>query len=33
VGQRLKLTIIRDGREQTIEVELEARPHSKEVNS
>lgn len=33
VGQKLKLTIVRDGQEQIIEVELEARPRSKEVNS
>ena len=32
VGQTLKLTIMRDGRERTIEVTLEARPASKEVN-
>lgn len=33
VGQTLKLTVIRDGQEQIIEVELQARPRSKEVNS
>jgi len=32
VGQTLKLTIIRDGRERTIEVTLEARPSPEEVN-
>ena len=32
VGQTLNLTIIRDGREQTIEVTLEARPSPEEVN-
>jgi 2-alkenal reductase len=33
VGQTLKLTIIRDGQEQTIEVTLEARPGPEEANS
>jgi 2-alkenal reductase len=32
VDQTLNLTIIRDGREQTIEVSLEARPSPEEVN-
>ena len=32
VGQTLNLTIIRDGRERTIEVTLEARPSTEEVN-
>ena len=32
VGQALKLTIVRDGQERTIEVTLEARPDSEEVN-
>ena len=32
VGQTLKLTIVRDGRERTIEVTLEARSAPKEVN-
>lgn len=32
VGQTLKLTIVRDGRERTIEVRLEARPAPQEVN-
>lgn len=32
VGQTLNLTIIRDGRERTIEVTLEARPGPEEVN-
>lgn len=33
VGQTLKLTIVRDGQERTIEVTLEARPSPKEANS
>ena len=32
VGQTLQLTIVRDGRERTIEVTLEARPGPEEVN-
>ncbi len=32
IGQTLKLTITRDGREQSIEVTLEARPNPEEVN-
>jgi S1-C subfamily serine protease len=32
VGQTVMLTIIRDGRERTLEVTLEARPGPEEVN-
>ena len=32
VGQTLKLTVIRDGQERTIEITLEARPGPKEAN-